>query len=74
MGDQLAAGETGRTGERQLAERGDVGADALLPQELQEGDVIRVLVEYFRPPVPPVEDVVHIPPTDARAVRGILPF
>ena len=37
--DDLVAREAGGAGERELAGRGDVGADALLAQQAQHGDV-----------------------------------
>ena len=37
--DELRARETGRAGERELARRGDVGADALFAQHPEHGDV-----------------------------------
>ena len=37
--DELVAVEPGRAGERELARRGDVGADALLAQQPQQRDV-----------------------------------
>ena len=37
--DELVAAKPGRAGERQLAGRGDVGTDSLLPQQAQDGDV-----------------------------------
>ena len=39
MDDELAAAEPGGEGVRELARRGDVGADPLLAQQPQQGDV-----------------------------------
>ena len=39
MHDELRARETGRAGERELARGGDVGADPLLAQQSEHGDV-----------------------------------
>ncbi len=45
MHDELVASETGSAGERQLPRRGDVGSDALFPQQAQD----RHIGECFGP-------------------------